>query len=77
MQGAHEETFAHLIGADAFAGKRSLLALLREPRFGELAVMDAKTLAETRTIRTPFCEDAEGKEPAAKGEKGEKADKAE
>jgi hypothetical protein len=72
-----KKTFAHLIGADVVAGKKSLLTLLREPRFGELAVMDAKTLAETRTIRTPFCEDAEGKEPAGKGDKAEKSEKAE
>jgi hypothetical protein len=60
-----EKTFAHLVGADAVAGKKSLLVLLREPRLGEMAVMDARTLAEVRVIRMPWCsEEAGGAEKA-------------
>lgn len=65
--------FSHLVGADAVAGKKNLLVLLREPRIGELAVMDAKTLAETRAIKLSWCpDDAAGaaaeKAPAEKAE---------
>jgi hypothetical protein len=70
------KTFAPFVGADAFAGKKSLLVLLRESRLGELAVMDAKTLAESRTIRMPWCSD-DGGGKADKPAKPEKADKSE
>jgi hypothetical protein len=49
------KNFSHLVGADAVAGTKNLLVLLRGPRLGELAVLDAKTLAERRTIRMPWC----------------------
>lgn len=52
------KSFAHLIGADAVAGTKNLLVLLRGPRLGELAVIDAKTLAERKTIKMPWCDDA-------------------
>jgi hypothetical protein len=55
-----EKTFAHLVGADAVAGKKSLLVLLRGPRLGEMAVMDAKSLAEVRVIRMPWCSEEGG-----------------
>lgn len=59
--------FSHFIGADAVAGKKSMLVLLREARLGELAVLDSKTLAETRPpIRLAWCEAAGG---APAGEK--------
>jgi hypothetical protein len=54
------KNFAHLIGADAVAGTKNLLVLLRGPRLGELAVIDAKTLAERKTIKMPWCDDAGG-----------------
>lgn len=50
------KTYAHLIGADAVAGTKNLLVLLRGPRLGELAVIDAKTLAERKTIKMPWCD---------------------
>jgi hypothetical protein len=52
--------YAHLIGADAVAGTKNLLMLLRGPRLGELAVVDAKTLAEHKAIRMPWCDEAGG-----------------
>jgi hypothetical protein len=42
-------------GADLVAGTRSLVALLRGPRLGEIAVLDPATLAERRTIQLPWC----------------------
>jgi hypothetical protein len=54
------KNFAHLIGADAVAGTKNLLVLLRGPRLGELAVIDAKTLAERKTIKMPWCEGGGG-----------------
>lgn len=58
------KNYAHLIGADAVAGTKNLLVLLRGPRLGELAVIDAKTLAERKTIKMPWC-DEPGAAPAA------------
>jgi hypothetical protein len=54
------KSYAHLIGADAVAGSKNLLVLLRGPRLGELAVIDAKTLAERKTIKMPWCDDGDG-----------------
>jgi hypothetical protein len=54
------KTFSHLVGADAVAGKKNLLVLLRDARLGELAVMDAKTLAESRAIKLTWCSDDAG-----------------
>jgi hypothetical protein len=54
------KNYAHLIGADAVAGTKNLLMLLRGPRLGELAVVDAKTLAERKAIRMPWCDEAGG-----------------
>jgi hypothetical protein len=54
------KSYAHLIGADAVAGSKNLLVLLRGPRLGELAVIDAKTLAEHKTIKMPWCDDGDG-----------------
>ncbi len=50
------KNFAHLIGAEAVAGSKNLLVLLRGPRLGELAVIDSKTLAEKKAIKMPWCE---------------------
>jgi len=47
--------YAHLIGADAVAGTKNLLVMLRGPRLGELAVIDSKTLAERKAIKMPWC----------------------
>ena len=79
-----EKNFAHLVGADAVAGSKNLLVLLRGPRLGELAVLDAKTLAEKKAIKLPWCEDGEGggeaksenSEGEEKPEKVEKSEKA-
>jgi len=49
--------FGPLIGANAVMGSKSLLVLLRDSRLGELAVMDAKSLAEKKVIKMPWCED--------------------
>lgn len=54
------KNYAHLIGADAVAGTKNLLMLLRGPRLGELAVVDSKTLAEHKAIRMPWCNEASG-----------------
>jgi hypothetical protein len=64
-----EKSFSHFVGADAFAGKKSMVMLLRPSRLGELAVLDAKTLAETRTLKMPWCDAGGG------GGKPEKAEK--
>jgi hypothetical protein len=66
------KNYAHLIGADAVAGTKNLLVLLRGPRLGELAVIDAKTLAERKTIKMPWC-DAGGGAPGAAGAGADKA----
>ncbi len=58
--------FAHLIGADAFAGTKNMLVLLRGERLGDLAVMNPKTLAESSAIRMPWCEEGgEGEKDTA------------
>jgi len=59
------KNYAHLIGADAVAGTKNLLVLLRGPRLGELAVIDAKTLAERKTIKMPWCDEAGAAAPGA------------
>lgn len=59
------KNYAHLIGADAVAGTKNLLVLLRGPRLGELAVIDAKTLAERKAIKMPWCEAGGGGAPGA------------
>jgi len=78
------KNYAHLIGADAVAGSKNLLVLLRGPRLGELAVIDAKTLAARKTIKMPWCDEAGGQPgasaapppaPAAKKAKAAKAAK--
>lgn len=57
------KNYAHLIGADAVAGTKNFLMLLRGPRLGELAVVDAKTLAEHKAIRMPWCDETGGGSP--------------
>jgi hypothetical protein len=60
--------FGHLIGADMVAGNKNLLALLRGPRLGELAVLDPKTLTEKKAFILPWCT---GDEKPAVKEKAE------
>jgi hypothetical protein len=74
----------HLMGANAVMGSKSLLVLLRNDRLGELAVIDAKSLAEKKAIKMPWCEagggeskDGDGKKADADDKKPEKAEKAE
>lgn len=59
------KNYAHLVGADAVAGTKNLLVLLRGPRLGELAVIDAKTLAERKTIKMPWCDAGGGGDKAS------------
>jgi hypothetical protein len=73
------KNFSQLIGADAIAGSKNLLVLLRGPRLGELAVVDPKTLAEKKTIKMPWCDAAGGADkpsdkPAATATKKAKTD---
>ena len=70
-----ETSFGHFVGADAFAGKKSMVVLLRPARLGELAVMDAKSLAETRALKMPWCDEGGGKPEKAEKDKPEKAEK--
>lgn len=56
------KTFAYLVGADAVAGKKNLLVVLRDARIGELGVLDAKTLAESRSIKLTWCGSGEAVE---------------
>jgi len=51
------KNFDHLIGATAVAGSTNYLVMLRGPRLGELAVLDAKTLAEKKTFKLAWCAD--------------------
>ncbi|TMQ28643.1 MAG: hypothetical protein E6J90_00180 [Deltaproteobacteria bacterium] len=60
-----DRNYTHLIGADAVAGTKNLLVMLRGPRLGELAVIDAKTLAEHKAIKMPWCDAAQGGGPKA------------
>jgi hypothetical protein len=83
------KNYLHLVGADVVAGTKNFLVLLRGPRLGELAVIDAKTLAEHKAIKMPWCDaggsDAGGAEPAggagpsadAEPERDDKTDRAE
>jgi hypothetical protein len=48
--------FSTLIGATAVAGKTNFLVMLRGNRLGELAVLDAKTLAEKKAFKLPWCD---------------------
>jgi hypothetical protein len=50
------KNFSTLIGATAVAGKTNFLVMLRGERLGELAVLDAKTLAEKKAIKMPWCD---------------------
>jgi hypothetical protein len=68
-----QKTYSHLQGADAVAGSKNLLVLLRGPRLGELAVLDAKSLSEKKTIKLPWCDEAASEDKAEKTD--EKADK--
>ncbi len=49
------KNFSSLIGAEAVAGKTSLLVMMRGSRLGELAVLDMQTLAEKKAIKLPWC----------------------
>ena len=60
----------HLMGANAVMGSKSMLVLLRGDRLGEFAVLDARTLAEKKSIKMPWCDAAGGdaKSTDAKGD---------
>lgn len=70
------KSFAHLQGATAVAGSKNFLVMLRGPRLGELAVMDAKTLAEKKAIKLPWCTGNETAAESGAGDKEDAADKA-
>jgi hypothetical protein len=63
----------HLMGATAVMGSKSLLVLLRNARLGELAVIDAKTLAEKKAIKMPWCDGGDGKADKADAKEDKKA----
>lgn len=65
------QNFEHLVGADAVAGSKNLLVLLRGPRLGELAVLDAKLLVEKKSIPLPWCESGGGNGATAEGSASE------
>ncbi len=71
---ALQKAFAPLQGATAVAGSKNFLVMLRGARLGELAVMDAKTLAEKKVIKLPWC--TGGETAASGGGNAEKADAA-
>lgn len=52
-----DKAYAPLVGATTIAGSKNFLSLLRGPRLGELAVLDAKTLVEKKVIKMPWCSD--------------------
>jgi hypothetical protein len=60
---AHQ--YEPLIGSGLVQGKNNHLVLLRGERYGELSVVDAKTLVENRHFGPAWCEDAA---PAAEPE---------
>jgi hypothetical protein len=67
--------FGHLIGADAFAGTKNMLVLLRGERLGDLAVVNPKTLEESSVIRLPWCEEGgDGDKAKSDKDKEEKSD---
>ena len=69
------KTSGHLMGATVVAGAKSLLVMLRAERLGELAVMDAKSLAEKSSIKLPWCEGKKADKEAKPADKDAKADK--
>ena len=60
-------TLEPLVGATLIAGSKNFLALLRGDRAGQLAVIDSKTLVETRAISLPWCtgDEAPAKKPTS------------
>lgn len=54
----YAHVFEPLIGAPMVQGTNNHLILLRGERYGELAVVDAKTLVENRKLAAAWCDDA-------------------
>ncbi|MDB4953320.1 MAG: hypothetical protein JWO36_889 [Myxococcales bacterium] len=67
---AMDKSYGYLMGATAVMGSKSLLVVLRGDRVGELGVLDAKTLAEKKSIKLPWCE--AGAKPEPQSDKSEK-----
>jgi hypothetical protein len=63
-QADFNKSYAPLVGAPLVQGRKNHLALLRGERYGELAVLDAKTLVENRHFPAAWC----GEEGGEKGE---------
>jgi hypothetical protein len=61
---AMNKSYDHLKGATAVLGSKSFLVVLRGERLGELGVLDAKTLAEKKAIKLPWCDAGAKAEPA-------------
>jgi hypothetical protein len=54
-RGSVEALSGHLVGATAVKGAKNFLVLLRGDRLGELGVLDAKSLVETKSFKMPWC----------------------
>jgi hypothetical protein len=55
---ALDKDYGHLVGADALAGTKNWLVVLRGARLGELAVLDSKSLAEKKVFKLAWCDQA-------------------
>jgi len=64
----YAKQYAPLIGALLVQGKKNHLALLRGDRFGELAVIDAKTLVENRHFAAAWCPEAAAEDTPPAGD---------
>jgi len=58
------KNFSALIGATAVAGKTNFLVMLRGDRLGDLAVLDAKSLAEKKAFKLAWCDAGSAAAPA-------------
>jgi len=58
------------MGATAVAGAKNFLVLFRGDRLGELGVLDAKSLAEKKAIKMPWCSEGGGEKTESSAEGG-------
>jgi len=74
-KGSIEALSGHLMGATAIAGAKNFLVLFRGDRLGELGVLDAKSLAEKKAIKMPWCpEGGDGEKTESSAEGGDAKD---
>lgn len=71
-----DKNAAPFMAPDAVSGSKNLLVLLRGPRLGELAVLDAKSLTEKTSIQVAWCDETGDDAAAEKSEKKKPAPKA-